>query len=84
MLDFSCDYSELIFTGQSEETCPTMAECLHHQGCVFDYGNEFCTLDPLPGFRKVMDVNITCVNDLSLEHFLLLEGWSEKKIKVIQ
>ena len=49
---------------------------------MFNFGNEFCTMDPYPGYRKRMDVNITCVKDHSLEHFLLLDGWSQEKVKV--
>ena len=33
------------------------------QACVFDFGNEFCRRDPEPGQRKIMMVNITCVQE---------------------
>ena len=33
------------------------------QACVFDFGNEFCRRDPEPGQRKIMMVNVTCVQE---------------------
>ena len=33
--------------------CPTLQRCLGYQACLFNYGNEFCLMDPAPGQRKV-------------------------------
>ena len=30
---------------------------------MFNFGNEFCRKDPLPGNRKTLNVNVTCVSD---------------------
>ena len=46
---------------QPEDLCPSLKECLLYQACVFNFGNEFCLQDPLPGKRKNMDLNITCI-----------------------
>ena len=59
--------------GVAWEICPTLRRCLLYQACLFNFGNEFCTVDPLPGTRKYLDTNITCVKELHLEHFLQLE-----------
>ena len=33
--------------------CPTLQKCLGYQACLFNFGNEFCHMDPFPGQRKV-------------------------------
>lgn len=43
--------------------CLPIARCLGYQACLFTYGIEFCGLDPAPGQRKVLNVNLTCVDD---------------------
>ena len=53
-----------------DDLCPTLAECLLYQACVFNFGNELCRKDPNPGSRKNIDTNITCVRDEALEHHL--------------
>ncbi len=48
-------------SGEGEELCPTLTECLMYQACAFNYGNEFCRRDPFPGARKNLNINVTCV-----------------------
>ena len=77
-----------------EDLCPTLAECLLYQACVFNFGNELCRKDPNPGSRKNIDTNITCVrdeayqlhlhnSDLGEDFFDLLEEFQAKKDRVL-
>ena len=77
-----------------EDLCPTLAECLLYQACVFNFGNELCKKDPNPGSRKNIDTNITCVrdqafevhlhnSDLGEEFFNLLDEFKAKKDRVL-
>ncbi len=50
-----------VDVSRPEEHCPTLKECLLYQACVFSFGNEFCLRDPMPGKRKNVDLNVTCV-----------------------
>ena len=50
-----------VDVSRPEEHCPTLKECLLYQACVFSFGNEFCLRDPMPGKRKNIDLNVTCV-----------------------
>ncbi|XP_047493645.1 uncharacterized protein LOC125042200 isoform X1 [Penaeus chinensis] len=43
--------------------CPTLQKCLGYQACLFNFGIEFCHMDPVPGQRKNLGVNLTCVRD---------------------
>ncbi|KAK7077134.1 hypothetical protein SK128_007449 [Halocaridina rubra] len=38
--------------------CPTLQECLGYQACLFNYGIEFCHMDPVPGQRKVSVLSV--------------------------
>ena len=38
---------------------------------MFTFGNEFCTSDPLPGHRKTLSANVTCVRDSVLDHLVV-------------
>ena len=53
-----------------DDLCPTLAECLLYQACLFNFGNELCRKDPNPGSRKNINTNITCVRDEYLENHL--------------
>ena len=33
--------------------CESLHSCIGYQACIFQYGNEFCHEDPIPGSRKV-------------------------------
>ena len=79
---------------RAEDLCPTLAECLLYQACVFNFGNELCKKDPNPGSRKNIDTNITCVrdqdyqlhlhnSDLGEDFFNLLEDFQAKKDRVL-
>ncbi|XP_064108607.1 LOW QUALITY PROTEIN: uncharacterized protein LOC135216986 [Macrobrachium nipponense] len=43
--------------------CPTLQMCLGYQACLFNFGIEFCHMDPIPGQRKNLLVTLTCVRD---------------------
>ena len=66
-----------------DDLCPTLAECLLYQACVFNFGNELCRKDPNPGSRKNIDTNITCVRDEYLESHLLNSGLDEKYFGIL-
>ena len=77
-----------------EDLCPTLAQCLLYQACVFNFGNELCKKDPNPGSRKNIDTNITCVrdeafethlhnSDLGEQFFNLLDDFKAKKDRVL-
>lgn len=40
--------------------CPTLVYCIGFQACIFRFSIEFCRNDPLPGFRKVLQMRLTC------------------------
>ncbi|XP_042243134.1 uncharacterized protein LOC121880139 isoform X2 [Homarus americanus] len=46
--------------------CPTLQECLGYQACLFNFGIEFCHMDPVPGQRKNLEVVLTCMREGSL------------------
>ncbi len=64
----------------AKDCCPTLRRCLLHQGCVFDFGTEFCTLDPRPGDRKNLDVNVTCMRDDAVERLLWVEHNGNERV----
>ncbi|ELT93931.1 hypothetical protein CAPTEDRAFT_218838 [Capitella teleta] len=43
--------------------CPTLLMCLGYQACVFHLSTEFCRGDPVPLFRKQLDMNVVCEQD---------------------
>lgn len=45
------------------------------QACVFDFSNEFCLEDLLPGERKYLLVNLTCSNDREVERIFVGTPW---------
>ncbi|ROT72311.1 hypothetical protein C7M84_009310 [Penaeus vannamei] len=51
--------------------CPTLQKCLGYQACLFNFGIEFCHMDPVPGQRKNLGVNLTCVRDEELLRSML-------------
>ncbi|XP_042867069.1 uncharacterized protein LOC122249936 [Penaeus japonicus] len=51
--------------------CPTLQRCLGYQACLFNFGIEFCHMDPVPGQRKNLGVNLTCVRDEELLETML-------------
>ena len=50
-------------TGHKHGPCPTLVYCLGHQSCSFHLSNKFCQNDPVPGWRKTLDVWLTCEHD---------------------
>ena len=58
---------------------PFVKICL--QACVFNFGNEFCLEDLLPGARKTLLTNVTCVKDEI--YFLTLPENLRVKLKSI-
>ncbi|XP_076054991.1 uncharacterized protein LOC143033436 isoform X2 [Oratosquilla oratoria] len=59
---------------KDNDFCPTLSLCLGYQACLFNYGNEFCHQDPVPGQRKMLNVNLTC-----LQEELFLEALTSSK-----
>ena len=57
--------------------CPTLLNCVGHQACLFRFSNEFCQQDPYPGYRKVLNIQISCQSDSSFES--LLRSYSMSK-----
>ncbi|XP_047740277.1 uncharacterized protein LOC108679286 [Hyalella azteca] len=55
------NFPQTLGTQNIPPPCPTLARCLGYAACVFNFGNEFCRGDPLPGRRKLLDVNVTCL-----------------------
>lgn len=51
-------------------TCSTLIHCLGHQACLFHLSSDLCHNDPLPGFRKVLNMQIKCEKDSKLEEIL--------------
>ncbi|XP_069183933.1 uncharacterized protein [Procambarus clarkii] len=51
--------------------CPTLKACLGYQACFFNYGVEFCHMDPIPGQRKVLQVTVTCLRDKTMKAALV-------------
>ena len=43
--------------------CAPLVYCLGHQACMFRFSNEFCLQDPIPGYQKVLNINIQCRHD---------------------
>lgn len=65
---------------QPIDLCPTLARCLLHQACVFNFGNELCLMDPNPGTRKNIDTNITCVRDDAFLEMLKVAAVEEEVV----
>ncbi len=57
--------------------CPTLLNCVGHQACLFRFSNEFCQQDPYPGYRKVLNIQISCQSDSSFG--ALLRSYSMTK-----
>ena len=53
--------------GRRYGSCPTLLHCLGRQACVFHLSNEFCRGDPVPLFRKTLDLNLKCERDHTFE-----------------
>jgi hypothetical protein len=58
------DWRQQQQTVEHQTTCVSLKECLLYQACVFNFGNEFCMRDPLPGQRKLLVANVTCTSVL--------------------
>jgi hypothetical protein len=56
--------------------------CLGYQGCVFHFSTEFCRGDPVPLFRKQLDMNVVCELDAA---FLttLAPQWAQRMPKQV-
>ncbi|CAL4101596.1 unnamed protein product, partial [Meganyctiphanes norvegica] len=50
--------------------CPSLRNCLGYQACLFNFGNEFCHMDPIPGQRKNLNLNVTCLREDKLMTFM--------------
>ncbi len=74
-------------------SCDSLDKCLLYQACVFNFGNEFCLRDPIPGERKNLLTNITCTKEDVLEEAMMehddygqevFDDFMLKKEKVLQ
>ncbi|CAH1785101.1 unnamed protein product, partial [Owenia fusiformis] len=46
-----------------EGRCDTLEQCIGYQACLFRFSNEFCKNDPVPNYRKTLQLSITCEQD---------------------
>ncbi|XP_068202337.1 uncharacterized protein [Palaemon carinicauda] len=64
--------------------CPTLQMCLGYQACLFNFGIEFCHMDPIPGQRKNLLVTLTCARDETLLADMKAVNYDESFIEEIR
>ena len=47
--------------------CSAFVHCLGRQACLFHLNSDLCEADPVPGFRKVLNMQIKCERDSNLK-----------------